>query len=1540
MKAFKWTLLVFAFAALVGVVHAQNTTRNGLTVTLPNGYANLTAYDLQVQTTAGAVKWARVWNGKEWQFNPQWESLSQTWVNPTGSKTADATRQPPTAPSSADTTVVTSLPAGNSGTPLGGNDGCWVWVDEDWSPTKTVSNGVPVAAALLPLRSTLFNRLLISEQDTYAPAALANFDYMTLCSGFSSSGMVAVQSQEAIRRGNELYVGENGRYAFTNRYVIEKRGTRRLPPTVAATLKASLGTGSLALAPVSNGKGYRRFDRGGGWMDFSSQGQLVAWGDRNNNVVWLARDLDGIVHGAVDANGRVVFTLHYTGDFLTEVRDYATGPTDLPARSVKYQYDGNNRISQVTDVRGNTIKYGYDAGNNLTSITDQEGRVEQLIYSGNLVSQRTAPDGGKTDYEFDYDEVNKQFTSRLTGPETTAGRRVDSYTHNRVGQLVQHLVNGRADETVRYDTGARMESHTNARGFTTNITRNEFDQVIQVQQADATFVAASYSALHLQMVDQTDEAGTKTLFGRDNAGNLLKTTLAAGLPEQRITEYTVNALGQTTQVNRKGRVEADGSITTDAITQIGYDALGQVTSITDAEGKTRQYRYDRAGSLISQTDPLNNSTRYTSDAAGNLTRVVDALGRNYSFVYDMVGNLTSLTDARGKTTLAAYDSMNRLTQSTNAVGGVYKRQHDAMGQVVNEVDEDGVQRRAQFDSFQRLTQITDGLGNLTKYSYTIADGSDAGGLGSLTGPTQIQYPTFTQNQHYDQRERPTANALLNPAAQGLQTLTGASVYDRIGRLTQTTDANGKQRTRGYDALRQATSFIDALGAKTQLQYDARGNLLSLTDALSHTYKFTYDRNDRVTAEILPLGQRTTYQYDANGNLTQRNDPNKNKAVYTYDQADRLKTIQRYDAQGTQVRDTSYTWDESNNLTSWSDSDLTRPADQQTSSAVAIFDDANRKTRETTNYPNPAGGSIQMSTGYGYSQAGRKTTLLWPDGTEIGYGYSAHGVLQSVTIPGEGTLSVSSYHWMAPAKITLPGGTTQEQTYDGLLKQQSLTVKGPTQQLILQLDNRYGNVQELSSKVRTDADSTGSSTTTTTGYAYDDEVRLREARTQTKTGSPEVEVFALDAVANRTRHSRTGGAWTYDANNRLLQSGTGLNSATYEWDDAGNQIAKVEANGKAWKYVYDTQNRLSEVRDGGNNLVARYGFDPMNRRLWKEVFYNASGRVISLPVRLYFVYSEEGLVGVAEQPLASVGGLDAAGVAQNILAIGVRPNAEFSTGPLFIRAKADQGRAKFYYYHRDHLNAVQLISDSTGKSNAVVKNGSFGDFNQGADLFALLYLLPGQLGDLETGNIYNAYRNYEPTTGRYMQRDPIGLGGGLNQYAYVNGDPVNRMDPLGLFDLGLLRTGHHDDSAKTCPTIEPDLDNEECDGTWKREKQWGEELFHDGGHNYKEIRKPGQRYTAECTYRDGVLTEGGFYDGSANAYEDDDWRHVVWDRGGILAWAAEGVARNNFKPRTILFRTAFGLGKAVGRHYLGPAYVYASTGFDRNATIEILAAGMR
>jgi len=112
--------------------------------------------------------------------------------------------------------------------------------------------------------------------------------------------------------------------------------------------------------------------------------------------------------------------------------------------------------------------------------------------------------------------------------------------------------------------------------------------------------------------------------------------------------------------------------------------------------------------------------------------------------------------------------------------------------------------------------------------------------------------------------------------------------------------------------------------------------------------------------------------------------------------------------------------------------------------------------------------------------------------------------------------------------------------------------------------------------------------------------------------------------------------------------------------------------------------------------------------------------------------------------------------------------------------------KLYYIHVDHLNTPRLVADGNGTTvwrwdqqepfGATPSNDDpYGDGVR----FEFSLRSPGQYLDRETGLAYNIMRDYDSGNGRYVQSDPIGLGGGLNTYAYASGNPISYTDPTGL-----------------------------------------------------------------------------------------------------------------------------------------------------------------
>jgi RHS repeat-associated protein len=154
---------------------------------------------------------------------------------------------------------------------------------------------------------------------------------------------------------------------------------------------------------------------------------------------------------------------------------------------------------------------------------------------------------------------------------------------------------------------------------------------------------------------------------------------------------------------------------------------------------------------------------------------------------------------------------------------------------------------------------------------------------------------------------------------------------------------------------------------------------------------------------------------------------------------------------------------------------------------------------------------------------------------------------------------------------------------------------------------------------------------------------------------------------------------------------------------------------------------------------------------------------------YYVYDEQGHL---------LGEYDASGKPiQETVYLGDLPVAVVSPGA--------SGPAITYIY-ADHLQAPRVLARAS--DNRMVwrwdQADPFGliqpDENpSGLGKFAYNLRFPGQVFDRETNNHYNYFRDYDPQTGRYIESDPIGLGGGVNTYGYVGSDPVSSIDPTGL-----------------------------------------------------------------------------------------------------------------------------------------------------------------
>ena len=196
--------------------------------------------------------------------------------------------------------------------------------------------------------------------------------------------------------------------------------------------------------------------------------------------------------------------------------------------------------------------------------------------------------------------------------------------------------------------------------------------------------------------------------------------------------------------------------------------------------------------------------------------------------------------------------------------------------------------------------------------------------------------------------------------------------------------------------------------------------------------------------------------------------------------------------------------------------------------------------------------------------------------------------------------------------------------------------------------------------------------------------------------------------------------------------------------------------------------------------------PMGRRISKS---SSSGT--GLTNTTYYLYSDTGLMVEA----------DAQGVITK--ACGWNPESAqaglWSTDPIWqAEVSGTTGNSltnattRYDYLHTDHLGTPILATAKDGSTSWRGVSEAFGATATTVNAIEMILRLPGQYWDEETQSHYNYFRDYRPELGRYGESDPIGLWGGMNTFAYVDGRPVMGSDSFGLDPWWL------DDSLKRIP----------------------------------------------------------------------------------------------------------------------------------------------
>jgi RHS repeat-associated protein len=1120
--------------------------------------------------------------------------------------------------------------------------------------------------------------------------------------------------------------------------------------------------------------GFRWYDQRGSWITYDSAGHMTAYGDRNNVQVSFVLDANGQRTQVNDHFGNLVLTFQYAGGKLS-------GVTDRTGRTVQYAYTGNN-LTQVTDVLGNPWTYTYDGNGQITSRTDPEGHTTTIVYAqstpagtpsvgmkgylaNNLsigagvaaksgssatvsstgstprdykvarVFTVTDPEGNKTTFLYDYDRVARQYT---VTQKFTTGRTVVG-TYDSDGFLRQQQIGTRSVRSLVRD-GDKTELVANERGL---VTRTDYDAArnpLKISYPDGTAVANTYDAVYSNPLTRIDEIGVTTLFAYDSRGNLLSTTEAAGLPEQRITTYTYDSYGQQLTRTQKG-----ATATLDATTTFAYDSYGNVSTVIDPLGHSTGYTYDVIGNAQTRKDARGNTWGRTFNGKGWPLTNFDPLGHGKSFSYDRAGNLVSTTFADGTSESRSYKKNNWLVTIKDPLGGLVQFEHDAEGHVLKSSDPNGQVMLYGYDTDGRKTSITNSAGNTVSTIY----GDATNALGGLIASTV--YPTYTEEYKYDQRSRVTAitevlNVPTSPNYITAPRRTTRFGYDARGDLISETDAAGHVSLVDFNGLRQAVRITDPRGDVRILSYDNRGNPTQYTDPAGNMHRYQFDLADRRVSDIRPTGRTIVYQYDENDNPTAITNPAGDQRRFAFDAANRRIQEQQFAMQGGVLatlpsRTIGFVYNSRNELTGYDDG---------TTIGTFAYDARALMVSESINF-----GPFTKSVSYGYQANGQLTLVTYADGSSDTYSLDSVNHPLSVTGPG-GNVAYSGYIGPFPGQITVPGVTTA-MSYDALLRPARIRVQAngtgspgvPLGAVVMDHSYSFDEVDNILVRATEDG---------TYQYGYDPLDQLITAtpppalqRSTTNPNGLPAEQYTYDGMSNRLSSSAVPGAWLYNADNQLLQIGQGPDLVTYAYDLNGNLGQRVDATGSR-VFTYDPAGHLIGVADNGA-AIADYYYDPFGRRLTKTVGATTT----------YFQYSVQGLIGE----------FDASG--QLTRSFGWRPQSTFSSNPLYMRTGSQT-----YFFHNDALGTPQHLTDVSGQVVWTGRAEAFGrTVVDASSTVANPLRFSGQYHDDETGLEYNFSRYYDAMVGRYIGEDILGLAAGPNVYAYAFGNPVVMTDPFGL-----------------------------------------------------------------------------------------------------------------------------------------------------------------
>jgi RHS repeat-associated protein len=371
------------------------------------------------------------------------------------------------------------------------------------------------------------------------------------------------------------------------------------------------------------------------------------------------------------------------------------------------------------------------------------------------------------------------------------------------------------------------------------------------------------------------------------------------------------------------------------------------------------------------------------------------------------------------------------------------------------------------------------------------------------------------------------------------------------------------------------------------------------------------------------------------------------------------------------------------------------------------------------------------------------------------------------------------------------------------------------------------------------------------FSYDQDHRLTAVDTTDGFTPAQNLALAHDAAGNVTAitdlldAARTQ-SFGYDALNRLTDATGAYGDITYAYDPVGNRLTRTFFNDTATTEIYThalDSNRLLSVDDGTTTRSLTY--DPAGNTVTDD----ANGLALS--------YNDTGRLAAVD-----AGAVQLASYLHNALGERVAKQAGAQAThyhydrdgilPLALIADAG-GTPALRFVHADHLGTPQKMTDAAGQVVWDARFRPFGEAHALTGPAANDNRFPGQRLEAETGFHYNYFRDYDPTLGRYIQSDPIGLAAGLNTYGYAVNNPLGHIDPLGLQSFpppppnipgGPWKWAPNPQNSRGGTYVDPDgrsatwdkkgnhWDVDDGKGNRQRYNRWGKPLTPGQAHNYK------------------------------------------------------------------------------------------------------------